>query len=215
MKRPPQGPWQSRHLSSISLRCRERKRNGHPQESPILQLCPFSRTSSSFCTPELSLSMDLSLPFCTPSSGKVQQLRDRILPPPTGWLCELSKGPEGALPQWYSTLSPLFSLSPHPDCSMPADACPSQDTHILGFSFTVTSASAGSHFLGAQCSGTQASHSLQAITHLPGHPRNLLGLGPGPGSELEPGASAPEVSQLLLRVKEMVLPQKQDQRRGV
>lgn len=113
----------------------------------------------------------------------------------------------GALPQWYPTWSPIFSLSPHPNCSTPTNACPGQDTHTLSLSLSSAcpaTASDASSFPGTQCSElVRAGQSLQALSHLPAHPRNLLGLSPGPGPELAPVASAPEAPQLLLQTSQV------------
>lgn len=139
--------------------------------------------------------------FCQSSAAKGQN------PATTYWLCELSKKPVGALSQWHPTSSPSFSLSPHPVCGIPTNACLGH-THTLGLSLTVTSLSCSSLNYVRFSQGTvlRAGHSFQACIRLPAYPRNLLALGQA--------LRYLNCSGRLLRFKEMVLSQSQDQRRG-
>lgn len=97
------------------------ERGAHLGRTPFSKCVP-SCTSSAFSVLELShqqelISSVLYSIFCQSSAAKGQN------PGTIYWLCELSNGPVGALSQWHPTSSPSFSLSPHPVCSIPTNAC--------------------------------------------------------------------------------------------
>lgn len=146
------GPWESKRPSPTCLSHGEGSGgNAHLGTTPFSKCVP-SWTSSAFSVLELShqhgfLSTVLYTTFCQNSAAKGQN------PATIYCLCELSKGLVGALSQWYPTSSPSFSLSPHPVCSIPTNAC--LDTDALGLSrspvFPAPALTMFS-FLRAQCS---------------------------------------------------------------
>lgn len=71
--RPPEGPWDSRHLSPVSLRRGERKGgNAHCQENPLSKYMPSCELALPSVSQSSLICMDPPLQFYTPRSGKVQ-----------------------------------------------------------------------------------------------------------------------------------------------